>query len=628
MWTLTPLLAAVTLIPASGLAATSASPGPADIKSGPTLAVSPDLAARLSLALERALSDSGAPGVQAAVVLADGSVWTAGAGVSSPDQPMTPDLLMAIASITKLYTAALTLELANDGRLSLDDPLERWVPGAPHNAGVTIRQLLTHTSGIASDDPALEPVCQPGTCYSYSNGAFRFLGMIIEQASGQSYADTLRERVLGPLGLEATFYPRQEPAVGDSATGYAAGASGLAVDLASQGDGPTWHGASGGLVATAADIAHFAHALFAGTLLAPEALDTMLDFEATRGLPGTSDCIGAGTSVGRHSSDLGESWFVGGQAGYFRSWVEHFPAHGVTVAVITNSDVPSEGFIEKLAREALADTPIGQQTATGNCNIDIAVRLADGTVRRITTDPGFDGFPSWSPDGERLVWGAERHGQQDIFVATVDGSDPIRLTDDAPRDLFPRWSPDGTSIAFSSDRDGDFEIYLMAPDGSDVRQLTHDDWDEWLPTWSPDGSRIAYISTGDGQHIRVMAADGSGEQAVTTGTAREWWPAWSPDGRRIAYESAGVIYIVPVEGGDPVRLPIPQLRVTLYPAWAPGADIAFTSDGDLYATSEDGTDLRRLTATSTTEELPAWSPDGRSIAFQLSHWETLGEATP
>lgn len=69
-----------------------------------------------------------------------------------------------------------------------------------------------------------------------------------------------------------------------------------------------------------------------------------------------------------------------------------------------------------------------------------------------------------------------------------------------------------------------------------------------------------------------------------------------------------------------IRLLIPQIRVTRFPSWAPWTDIAFSSDGDLYATAEDGTNLRRLTETSTTESTPAWSPDGSSVAFELSFW--------
>ena len=276
-----------------------------------------------------------------------------------------------------------------------------------------------------------------------------------------------------------------------------------------------------------------------------------------------------------------------------------------------------------LAREALADAPVlGPDAAGGRCNTDVAVRDSDGSVRLLTSDPDFDGLPSWSPDGTQLVWVTTRNGQNDIYVAARDGTAPAALTNDSAHDVFPRWSPDGTAIAFSSDRDGDQEIYLMAPDGRDIRQLTHNDSDDWMGSWSPDGTRIAYISARDGQHLRVMAADGDADRGLTAGDSRAWWPAWSPDGRRLTYESGGVIFIVPVDGGEAVRLPIPQLRITAFPAWAPGVTILFSSDGDLYSTAEDGTNLIRLTETSTEESTPSWSPDGSSIVFQLSHWES------
>ena len=615
------VLVATIMVAACGMTSMPPQQGSVTSVSSMSPTFDPALAARLARALQTAVGQTGAPGAQAAVILADGSLWTAGAGRSTDDVPMTPDLLTAIASITKVYTAALTLDLAHDGMLSLDDPLERWLPDAPNAAGVTIRQLLTHTSGLASDDTALPRVCDPGTCYSYSNGGFGDLGQVIEAVSGQDYAHALRGRILAPLGLSATFFPRQEPVVGNSAMGHAGEEASLAVELAMRHE-PDRHGASGDIVATAADTARFAHALFSGSLLSPSGLDDMLDFEATRGLPGTSDCSGWGMVGQRRSADLGESWFHGGSAGFFRSWVEHFPRQRVTLAIVVNMDVPPIAFSDPLARIALADAPIAGPDGAGRCNEDIAVRAGDGTVHLVTTDAGFDGMPSWSPDGTRVTWVAHRGGRNDIHVADVDGSHSAQLTDDAAQDLFPRWSPDGSAIAFSSNRDGDQEIYLMTPDGGDVRQLTNNGWDDLLATWSPDGSRLAYVSLNGGQHIRVMARDGGGDRALTSGAGKEWWPAWSPDGGRIAYESGGVIYIVPVEGGDPVRLPIPQIRVTLFPAWAPSTDILFSSDGDLYSVAEDGTNLVRLTASSTEETTPAWGPDGASIAFQLSHWES------
>lgn len=140
-----------------------------------------------------------------------------------------------------------------------------------------------------------------------------------------------------------------------------------------------------------------------------------------------------------------------------------------------------------------------------------------------------------------------------------------------------------------------------------------------MSAWSPDGSQIAYVSADGEQHLRVMAADDSEDRRLAGAVDDPWWPTWSPDATHFAYESRGAIYILPVDGGDPIRLPIPQIRVTRFPSWAPWTDIAFSSDGDLYATAEDG-NLRRLTETSTTESTPAWSPDGSSVAFELSFW--------
>jgi len=141
-----------------------------------------------------------------------------------------------------------------------------------------------------------------------------------------------------------------------------------------------------------------------------------------------------------------------------------------------------------------------------------------------------------------------------------------------------------------------------------------------LPAWSPDGRHVAYTVSGTSQDICVMNSDGSGERPVVDGPANEWWPAWSADGSRIVYESGGVLFVVPAEGGESVRVPVPQIRVTRFPSWAPGADILFSSDVDLYQSAPDGTGLLRLTSTSSAEEAVAWGTDG-SIAVQVSHWQ-------
>ena len=185
-----------------------------------TATVAPDLAARLATELDAGLAALGSPGAQAAIVFDDGSTWVGASGTSTDDQPMTPELLMALASVTKVYTAGLVLRLADYGVLGLDDLATRWVPDAVNADGVTFGSCSRTPSGVASDDPALPPVCAPGTCYSYSNSGYGLLGRVIEAATGQQYAASLRARFLAPLGLQSTFYPREEPTVGDSAMGH------------------------------------------------------------------------------------------------------------------------------------------------------------------------------------------------------------------------------------------------------------------------------------------------------------------------------------------------------------------------------------------------------------------------
>ena len=575
-------------------------------------------ASALAHALETQVEASGVPGAQAAVVFGDGSTWQAGAGLAALAQAMSPSHLLAYGSVSKIHTAVLVLTLAQAGVLDVDDAVGRWIDDA--EAGISLRQLLTHTSGLASDDVALDPVCSPAACFSYSNGAYDVLGQVIEAADGGSFAASLRRRVLDPLGLAATFSPIEESTRGEPATGYQAGGSKTAIDLFPAGEGLGWTAASGKLVGTAGDAALFLHHLFGETLLTSAAQAELLDLTTSAGLGGTNECEpGTAMSIALRTTVHGDAWFHGGFVGYFRAWAEHLPVQDVSVAVIVNSDGPVMPIVDALEAAALEGVAAGPARA-GTCNADIAIRTVDGRTIMVTSDPAFDGFPSVAADGKTLTWISNRSGHNDVFVGATDGSGAVNLTNDDAHDLFPRFSPDGSTIAYSSNADGDQEIYVVGADGSNRRQLTHNEWDDLLPAWAPDGSHIAYTASGASQDIHVMSTDGSGDRPLVDGPANEWWPAWSADGSRIVYESGGVLFIVPAEGGEPVRVPVPQIRVTRFPAWAPGADILFSSDFDLYRTAADGTGLNRLTSTSLAEEAMAWGTDG-SIAVQVSHWQ-------
>ena len=178
--------------------------------------------------LDELAAEHGVVGAQLAV-LTDGEIADAAAGVlnAGTRAPVTPDSLFQIASITKVWTATLVQELANEGRLDLDRPVRDVLPG--FRPVITPRQLLTHTSGIDGDlfhdtgsgDDAVEKfvarladaaqISPPGELWSYCNSGFTVLGRIVEVLRGKPFNTVLKERIAVPLGLAvATTYAEGE----------------------------------------------------------------------------------------------------------------------------------------------------------------------------------------------------------------------------------------------------------------------------------------------------------------------------------------------------------------------------------------------------------------------------------
>ena len=158
------------------------------------------------------------------------------------------------------------------------------------------------------------------------------------------------------------------------------------------------------------------------------------------------------------------------------------------------------------------------------------------TSSQVTREETYAGQPAWAPDGMRLAYVAKRDGNEDIWVAGLDGSQPQRLTDDLHQDWAPAWSPDGSQIAFVSNRGGTHQIYLMKPDGSDVRALTGMTQGAESPCWSPNGNWLAFVAyTGhgigkDARELYLVRADGQEPVRLTydsfDDTDPDW--AWSP----------------------------------------------------------------------------------------------------
>jgi len=200
--------------------------------------------------------------------------------------------------------------------------------------------------------------------------------------------------------------------------------------------------------------------------------------------------------------------------------------------------------------------------------------LVDREQRPLTSLPGFDCYPSFSPDGTKIVYMSERDGNRDLFIMDLEGNELLQLTDHIGYDYEPAWSPDGEQIAFTSRRTGNSEIFIINADGTDLRQLT-DQWGlDWRPTWSPDGEWIAFETWRNGNaDIYMMRPDGSDLTQLTDNPAEDGHPTFSPDGRYIVFHStrAGNFQLFILDLSDPANpwhLPT-ESPYALLPAWSP-----------------------------------------------------------
>jgi hypothetical protein len=255
----------------------------------------------------------------------------------------------------------------------------------------------------------------------------------------------------------------------------------------------------------------------------------------------------------------------------------------------------------------------------GSAPFQIWVMGADGSLpAALTSEPGENTAPAWSPDGRRIVFVSDRDGNKEIYAMNADGSKPMNLTRHESDDWTPAWSPDGTEIAFASMRDGNWEIYVMWADGAAPLRLTNDPASDFAPAWSPDGRRIAFCSNRDGNYdIYVMDRDGNNLKRLTRALGNDLSPAWSPDGRYIAFESMRdgnfEIYRMLEDGTDQTNLTNAPRANDHWPTWSPdGTRIAFASNRDgnwnIYVMAADGSNVVRLTQDKENNQGPAWRP--------------------
>lgn len=282
-----------------------------------------------------ALVAAGAPG--AILLVQDGARtvrYTAGLGNVAPKRPMRANNHFKIASLTKTYTATVVLQLVGEGRLSLDDTIQKRLPGVVPNGGkITIRQLLNHTSGLADfeSDPrylkpylsgnfgyhwaprklvqmgvSLKPLHKPGIRSSYSNTNYVVAQLIVEKVTGKTIGAELRRRIFQPFQLRKTSYPTKPGLPSPYAHGYKLLGKPPATDVT--GLSPSLAPASGAIVSTVDDVANFYRALLSGRLLKPAQLQAMKTAVSDSTGKVVTSGPGVGLGIGRSPTSCGIGW--------------------------------------------------------------------------------------------------------------------------------------------------------------------------------------------------------------------------------------------------------------------------------------------------------------------------------
>src|SRR5215472_7844982 len=380
-------------------------------------AASPDTIAAIDRIFAEAYP-AGGPGAAVLVVQDGKNVLRKGYGMGEIELgvPISPEMVFRIGSVTKEFTSACVLKLAEEGRLSLDDPIGKYLPDFPTKGRrITIEQLLTHTSGIHSytdmpewrdrmrEDWTLSQLeaffrdapfdFEPGTKWHYDNSGYILLGAILEKVTGRPYAEAVADMIFRPLGMTSTRYDRDTPIIPGRAAGYQKTPAGIVnAPFLSM----TQPYAAGAIVSTVDDLARWQSALDAGRVLKPESLRRMW---TPAKLPDGSDTrYGYGWILWRWNGHAIVEH--GGGINGFQSANMRLPDDRIYVAVLSNCGGCADPRTLALrAATTLLGTPYDTRTA-----VAVAPERLDryaGTYRDADGD-------DWTVtrDGDHLVVGA------------------------------------------------------------------------------------------------------------------------------------------------------------------------------------------------------------------------------
>ena len=370
--------------------------------------IAPALRAQVDRIAAQVLEQTGVPSASLAVVQNGRLVYTHAYGKAtlSPAKEATPEMRYSIGSISKQFTAAAILLLQQDGKLKLDDPVGKYIPGLTRGDEITIRQVLSHTSGYQDywpEDYVMTPMLhpetaqqiidtwgkkpldfEPGSEWQYSNTNFAIAGRVVEAAGGRPLMDLLVERVFRPLGMTSVWNSDEQKLTATDATPYYRHALGPLRPAPKEGRG--WMFAAGELAMTAHDLALWDESLIAQSVLKPESYKEM--FAEVKLASGKGSSYGLGVEVTERNGH--RSIEHSGEVSGFVSDNVVLVDDGAAVVVLTNQDAHSAAsVIAHLAAPLVAGLPATPEETQA---LEIFHGLQQGKIDRSLLAPNLSDY--------------------------------------------------------------------------------------------------------------------------------------------------------------------------------------------------------------------------------------------
>ncbi|MFE1876508.1 serine hydrolase domain-containing protein [Streptomyces sp. NPDC059496] len=340
-------------------AATVPAPTPAPASDG-FAQLTPAVTRQLDAAIKKVLAEAKIPGVIVAVSAPGKGDYVRSFGIAdkATGAPMTPNLNMRIGSVTKTFTVTALLELVDEGKVGLDDPIGKYIDGVPNGDRITLRELAGMRSGLfnysadedfykaltSNPDRPFTPqellgysfkhpvLFEPNAKFYYCNTNLILLGLVVEKVSGVPLDRFIDQKVVAPAGLKHTVFPTGPEFPTPHAHGYTNQTASGKVEDATDWN-PSWGWAAGAMISDLPDMRSWAKTLATGTLLTPATQAQRLD--VVDALPGT----GYGLGIFNVQGWIGHNGSLPG----YGSLVLYLPESKATLVVLLNTDIGYQG---------------------------------------------------------------------------------------------------------------------------------------------------------------------------------------------------------------------------------------------------------------------------------------------